>query len=185
MFYKLLHGFRDSVGIHICTDSHGVYWVMSSPLLQTPTWMLSWEENKWNSYLRTKNDSPAWSVALKTRRRTAKSFPIRGHSPGRHQAGLIQCSGSIQINDKQVLVCWELQVQGCLSTIQQVYSSFGAWQASLAEEKPPPFSSGKSLCDSKNDIFMATPGCSHSKGAAQTRAQKGGRDPFKEEKSGI
>lgn len=51
--------------------------------------------------------------------------------PGRHQAGLIQCSGSIQINDKQVLVCRELQVQGCLSTIQQVYSSFGAWQASL------------------------------------------------------
>lgn len=80
MFYKLLHGFRDSVGIHICTDSHGVYWVMSSPLLQTPTWMLSWEENKWNSYLRTKNDSPAWIVALKKRRRTAKSFPIRGHS---------------------------------------------------------------------------------------------------------
>ena len=109
-----------------------------------------------------------------------------GESPlGRHQAGLIQCSGSIQINDKQVLVCWELQVQGCLSTIQQVHSSFGAWQASLAEEKPSPFSSGKSLCDPKNDIFMATPGCSHSNGAAQTRAQKGGRDPFKEEKSGI
>lgn len=65
-------------------------------------------------------------------REFSKPWTQPGERPrGRHQAGPIQCSGSIQINDKQVLVCWEFQVQECLSTIQQVYSSFGAWKASL------------------------------------------------------
>lgn len=86
--------------------------------------------------------------------RSVHCFPNQSYSPMNspwkyNREGITWSSGNIQINYKQGLVCWKLCIQECLSTTQQVYSSFEAWQVSPCWGEAIPSNCGKSLCESK------------------------------------
>lgn len=98
-----------------------------------------------NRYLEEKkNHCPPLKRSPHEKMRAVHGFLNHSYSPMNspwkyNREGITRSSGNIQINYKQGLVCWKLCVQECLSTIQQVYSSFEAWQGSLCWGEAIPF----------------------------------------------
>lgn len=177
--YNCIPWVQNSVGIHISTVLKE-YWIAGAPSPETRgCWRL--RKTKWNSYLET-TMTALHERGPQGRRRTAESFPIRftawwgapRETPGRSRLSYL---------GKHSSVSNRCPVFGRLVRCLHNSAVVALWSSMVILLTT--FSSGKSLCDSKNDIFMATPGSFPLKRGRPDLGSKKRWRPFKEEKSDI
>lgn len=147
------------------------------------------KKDKPGTWRKKKNHCPPLKYSPHEKMRAVHGFLNHSYGPMNspwkyNREGITQSSGNIQINYKQGLVCWKLGVQECLSTIQQVYSSFEAWQGSLCWGEAIPFEMWKFPVRIKMTSSWQPTDVSTQTGPSRASRRKVVKTPSKEAKMG-
>lgn len=108
-------------------------------------------------------------------------FTAWWEAPRRHQAGLIQCSEAFKLMTNRSWFVGSFRSKDAFPQFSKFIALLELGRRPFAEEKPPPSQVESPCVISKNDIFMATPGCSHFKRGRPDLGSNRRWRPFKEE----